>query len=187
MFGGYYRTDRRVITEYGNIVNRTIAKLNKVPEFIWVIFIALFSFFYIVFFLLQGSYLFDSLSMILPANYTFSQNAHKGFENMCAVMMINFLLTWLTLRTSEKKNLAIKISTTVLMVESLIFALIAFLKLYMYIDVYGFTPLRLQSVWLVCVLIYACICIIIRLYTGKKTAGVWFIGSAASLAVLTLF
>ena len=186
LFGGCLRTDRAEIRGRGSKLNAFILRLNKIPGFIWVMFIALFSVFYIVFFLLQGSYLFDALSMILPENYTFSQNAHKGFDDMCAVMVINFVLMWLTARTGEKKSAALKIAGAVLMAESLMFALIAFLKLYMYIKVYGFTPLRLQSVWLVLVLAYACVCILISLFTKKKTGRLWFIGSAASLSILML-
>lgn len=187
LIGGGMRTRREQIREHGETICRGISKLNKVPGGVWIAFIILFSIFYLLFFGIQGSYILDAFSMLLPEKYTFSEYARKGFGDMCAVMVINFVLMWLTFRTSEQKSKLLKGCGTLLMGESLVFALIAFLKLYMYIEAYGFTPLRLQSVWLVVVLSYACICILIHMFTGKKTAKYWFDGSAMTLALLTLF
>lgn len=186
LFGGCLRTEDEDIKERADGVMRFISRLKTVPGIVWIVFAALFTAFYIVFFLLQGSYLFDAVRMILPAGYTFSENAHRGFENMCAVMVINFALTWLLERTSENQGRALKAAGIVLMADSFVFALIAFLKLAIYIDAYGFTPLRLQSAWLVLVLFFACVCILVNMLTEKKTAGIWFIGSAVSLGILVL-
>lgn len=186
-FGGCFRTKRETITDDGKKLWAFIKGLAKVPTAIWIGFIALFSIFYIVFFVLQGSYLFGAFSMILPKEYTFSEYARRGFGDMCAVMIINFLLMWLAYRTSEVKTALLKAFGTLLMGESLIFAIIAFMKLFMYINAYGFTPLRLQSVWLVVILVFACICILISLYTKKKTARIWFVASAISLGLLVIF
>lgn len=185
LIGGCFRKQDAIV-ERGNVINGLVNRLNKVPSAIWVVFISLFSVFYITYFVLQGSYMFDAFAMILPEKFTFSEYARKGFGEMCAVMVINFALLWLTLRTAEKKTGPVKVFGGILMGESLIFALIAFLKLFMYIQAYGFTPLRLQSTWLVVVLSFACICILISMYTGKKTARIWFVAGAVSLGALTL-
>lgn len=187
MVGGMFRSTPEIFAKNGDGIKKIIAKLNKIAPAVWIGFIALFSIFYIMFFALQGSYMIDAFAMKLPQQYTFSQYAVKGFGDMCAVMVINFILLWLTMRTSETKSRITKISGAVLMAESLVFALIAFLKLLMYIRAYGFTPLRLQSTWLVVVLSFACICILFSMFVGKKTARIWFLGSAATLALLTLF
>lgn len=186
LLGGCYRTDRNIIDEHTKNINSFISKLKRIPALLWIMFIVLFSIFYVLFFVIQGSYMIDAFSMILPETYTFSEYARKGFGDMCAVMVINFALVWLTMRTSDKNSRVQKISVTVIVGESLIFAVIAFLKLLMYIEAYGFTPLRLQSVWLVLVLSYACVCILTSLYSNKKTARIWFVGSASALALLTL-
>lgn len=187
MVGGMFRSTPEIFAKNGDGVKKIIAKLNKIAPAVWVGFIVLFSIFYVLFFALQGSYMIDAFAMKLPQQYTFSQYAVKGFGDMCAVMVINFILLWLTMRTSETKSRITKTSGAVLMSESLVFALIAFLKLLMYIRAYGFTPLRLQSTWLVVVLSFACVCILFSMFVGKKTARIWFIGSAATLALLTLF
>lgn len=186
LLGGCYRAKEEEIKKPGVKINETISRLNKIPGAVWLVFIGLFSVFYIIFFILQGSYMLNAFAMLLPEKFTFSQYARKGFGEMCVVMIINLILMWLASRTSEKKGRLYKIFGTVLIGESLIFALIAFLKILMYIRAYGFTPLRLQSVWLVLVLSYACVCILITIFSGKKTARIWFTGSASALAVLTL-
>lgn len=192
LLGGCYRESSEQVAQRGNNIKDFIVRLRKIPAIVWVILIGMFSIFYLLFFGLQGSYLFDAFSMTLPTQYTFSEYARKGFGDMCGVMIVNFIVTWLTMRTSvidDKGGMgkAVKIASAVLTVESIFFAVIAMLKLLMYIDAYGFTPLRLQSVWLVVVLTFACICILISMFSGKKTAKYWFIGSAATLAVLCIF
>ncbi|MBQ7077949.1 MAG: DUF4173 domain-containing protein, partial [Lachnospiraceae bacterium] len=77
-----------------------------------------------------------------------------------------------------------KIASLVLNCESMLFAVIAVLKIMMYINAYGFTPLRLQSIWAAVVLFYGCICVMINTLTGKSTAKTWFFGSAATLVLL---
>ncbi len=186
LFGGCHRETAEQVSKRGDNVKWFVGKLRKVPGLVWVIFIGLFSVFYIVFFIMQGNYLFDAFIMKLPQEFTYSQYARKGFGDMCGVMVVNFILLWLSTRTSAGKELAVKISCTVLNVESMLFALIAFLKIYMYIDAYGFTPLRFQSIWAATVLFFACICVCISMFTKKKTAHIWFFGSAVSLAALCL-
>lgn len=191
LLGGCYRETTEHVVQRGNNIKKVIAALKKVPGVIWVILIGFFTVFYLLFFGLQGSYLFDAFSMTLPTQYTFSEYARKGFGDMCGVMVVNLIVTWLSTRTGfigENKGLAkaVKIAVVILTIESTFFAVIAGLKLLMYINAYGFTPLRLQSAWLVVVLAYACVCILISVLGGKKTAKYWFIGSSVSLAALCL-
>lgn len=178
--------NREKVYSNGEKINQSLMRLNKIPNGVWIGLIVLFSGFYVIYFALQGSYMIDAFRMTLPEQFTFAEYARKGFGDMCAVMIINFILLWLSIRTSEKKSKPVMMFSLALVVESMIFALIASLKLLMYIEVYGFTPLRLRAAWLIVVLSFACICILISMFTEKKTAQVWFMGSAATLAILTL-
>ena len=99
------------------------------------------------------------------------------------MVLVNFALLWLTFRTCRKKSTALKIVGTVLVLETIFFDAVAFAKLFMYIHEYAFTPLRLQSAWLVTVLGAACICILISILTRKKTAKLWFIFSTVTLLI----
>ncbi|MCR4617072.1 MAG: DUF4173 domain-containing protein [Lachnospiraceae bacterium] len=184
LLGGCFRETKEQVSHRGDNIKWFIGKLKKVPGLVWVIFIGLFSAFYAIFFFMQGSYLFGAFRMALPEEFTYSEYARKGFGEMCGVMVVNFILLWLSTRTSETKPVAVKVACTFLNIESMLFALIAFLKIFMYIQAYGFTPLRFQSIWAAAVLFFACICVSVSMFSGKKTAKIWFYVSAASLAGL---
>lgn len=185
LVGGSYR-NRDAIVQRGQTLGRAIERLNKVPVGVWIGFIGLFTIFYLIYFIIQGSYLFSAFGMILPEQFTYSEYARQGFGEMCKVMIVNFILLWLTLRTSEVKSRLTRLFSTVLLGESFIFALIAFMKLFMYISAYGFTPLRIKSLWLIIMLSFACVCILISMFTRKKTARVWVVAGAISLGALML-
>ena len=186
LFGGCYRETEAQVRNRGDLVMGFIEKLRKVPDLVWIIFIGLFSVFYILFFVIQGKYLFNAFIMKLPQEFTYSQYARQGFGDMCKVVVVNFILLWLATRTSVSNSKASKTACAVLTLESMLFALIGFLKIAMYINAYGFTPLRFQSIWAATVLFFACICFMINMLSGKKTMRIWFYVSAASLAVLCM-
>ena len=75
----------------------------------------------------------------------------------------------------------------VLLCQSLVFAVIAASKLYLYIDCFGFTPRRLQSAWLTGVLAAGALCALFSLLTGRKTFRCWTLFSAAALTLLSLY
>ena len=64
------------------------------------------------------------------------------------------------------------------------FAVIAASKLWLYIDCFGFTPLRLQSAWLICSLAFGCLCAIWSIVRKRQTFRAWVIFSAVTLTAL---
>ena len=84
-------------------------------------------------------------------------------------MAINFTLFWLVTRTARQKQQLIRWMAAALLVQSMLFAVIAISKLALYIDCFGLTPLRVQSTWLVCVLLLGCVCALYTHLTGKKS------------------
>ena len=70
--------------------------------------------------------------------------------------------------------------------QSMLFAFIAISKLALYIDCFGLTPLRVQSTWLVCVLLLGCVCALYTHLTGKKSMRAWMIFGAVTLAGLCM-
>ena len=74
-----------------------------------------------------------------------------------------------------------------LLIESMLFAVIALSKLALYISCFGLTPLRVQSTWLVCVLLFGSACVLYTHLTGKKSMRVWMIFGAVTLALLCIW
>ena len=183
MLGGSFREEKERFVQRGDHVKRFVEKLRAVPDGVWIGIVAVFSVFYGIFFAVQGSYLFGAFAGTLPKGFSYSTYAREGFFELCRVVLVNFALLWLTFRTCRKKGAALKIAGTVLVLETILFDAVAFAKLFMYIHEYAFTPLRLQSAWLVTILGAACICILVSILTKKKTAKIWFIFSTVALLV----
>lgn len=166
-----------------------LSALRRVPKGLWIGVICLFSVLYVAFFILQGSYLFGAFVGKLPEGFIVAEYARQGFFEMCKVMVVNYALLWLATRMVNADGgggRVFRIFCLVLLAESLIFSLIAFSKLALYISVYGFTPLRLQSTWLVCVLFAACLLWAYTIITDRPVFRAWMIFGAVTLSLLTL-
>ena len=143
----------------------------------------------LVFFAVQSRYLFGAFTRTLPEGFIVSRYAREGFFELCKVMAVNFALLWLVTRMSRvpvRENRPARILCLILLAESMLFAVVAFSKLALYIDCFGFTPLRLQSSWLVIVLFVGCLAAGRTLLTGKKSFRPWLIFSCVTLSLLCL-
>jgi hypothetical protein len=127
---------------------------------------------------------------MLPENFTVAEYARQGFFELCKILALNFALFWLVYASSTipvRENRPAKVISSILMIESVLFAVTALSKLVLYIDCFGFTPLRLQSFWLVCVLLIGCVLTMVSLWSGKKTMKLWIFFTGISLALLHLY
>ena len=161
-----------------------LPKLRVVPESIWIAALGVFSAVYLVFFFVQGRYLFGAFTRTLPESFTVAQYARQGFFELCRVMAINLTLFWLVTRTGRQERKPVRWMAAALLIESMLFAVIAISKLALYIGCFGLTPLRVQSTWLVCVLLIGCGCALYTYLTGKKSMRAWMIFGAVTLAFL---
>ena len=83
--------------------------------------------------------------------------------------------------------IATNIQSNIRELEGALTRVIAASKLGLYIDCSGFTPLRLQSFWLVTVLAAGCVCSLVTLFSGKKSFRAWMFFGAATLCLLCLY
>ncbi len=190
LIAGSGREEPRVLRERGERLCRGLERLRRVPNALWTGLTGAFCLLYLVFFAVQGRYLFGAFTRTLPEGFIVSEYARQGFFELCKVMGLNFALLWLVTRLSRgpvRENRAALLLCLVLLGESLLFAAVAFSKLALYIDCFGFTPKRLQSSWLVCVLAAGCLAAGRTLLTGKKSFRGWLVFSAVSLSLLCLY
>lgn len=188
LMGGSARFSRTETDRQRDGVYAFLEKIRRVPAAFWITAVSLFSALYIVFFVLQGRYLFGAFTRTLPEGFIVSEYARQGFFELCKVMAVNFSVLWLVTRMADdsaKNNKAFLAACTVLLAESMLFAVIAFSKLALYISCFGFTPLRLQSTWLICVLFAGCVFWMVTLYTGKPVFRKWMLFGALTLTALT--
>lgn len=183
---GTRRTEPAALAARTARLDGTLAKLRRVPETVWCVLTGCFCAVYLLFFAVQGSYLFGAFRHRLPAGFTVAQYARQGFFQLCMVMGVNFLLLWLVTHSSRALNRPGRIMCTVLLAQSILLAVTALSKLALYIACFGFTPLRLQSSWLVCVLLAGCAAWLVSLWTARRTCRAWLLFSGVTLALLCL-
>jgi len=188
LISGTKELDTAKLTQQKTSAEKLLANVAKVPGWVWTAMISLFSLLYLTFFILQGTYLFGAFSRSLPEGFTVAQYAREGFFELCKVMTVNFALLWMVTRmvNPESKNKGFMAACIALLAESMVFAVIAFSKIMLYISCFGFTPLRLQSTWLVCVLFAGCALWLWNLLTNRPVFRKWMIFGAVTLSILSL-
>ena len=186
---GALREAPEAVRERRGILEAMVAAVRRVPARVWPMLMGGFCAMYLAFFLLQGSYLFSALAAVLPEAFTAAQYARQGFFELCGIMALNFALLFLAAVSGQGslRNGAGRILATVLLAESMLFAVTAAAKLWLYIDRFGFTPLRLQSSWLVAVLFMGCAAALRAVWTGRDTTRSWLVFAGVTMALLHLY
>lgn len=190
LLGGTLREDKTALRERAERVDGLLAALRGVREPVWFALLLLFCLLYALFFAVQGRYLFGAFTRTLPEGFIVSEYARQGFFELCKVMTVNFALLWLVSRTAKngvRERRALLALCLALLAESLLLAVVAFSKLALYISCFGFTPRRLQSTWLVCVLAFGTVCAAWSLAKNAKTFRVWMCFGAVTLSLLCLY
>lgn len=187
LLSGSMRLSPQRITERHGFLESLLGQLRIVPARVWSMCLAVFIAVYAVFFMMQGGYIFGAFSRTLPEGMTVAQYARQGFFELCRVMALNFVLLWLVTRMSaqpvRKRRLSLALCLA-LLAESILFAVVALSKLALYIDCFGFTPLRLESTWLASVLLAGCVAAAYSLITGRRSCRAWMIFGAVTLSAL---
>ena len=189
LVAGSRRLSEEKMRDRGIRICRGLEQFREVPVRVWIILLSFFAVVYAVFFFIQGKYLFGAFSRTLPEDFTVAEYARQGFFELCKVMVLNFALLWAALRSakvSHREHRVLRIAATVILAESLLLAVTAASKLWLYIDCFGFTPLRLQSAWLITALSAGVIAAVWYLWTGKRSMRVWAMFSGLTLALLHL-
>lgn len=187
---GTNREDTVKLQKKKDSILQKVEDLKKVPIKVWTIILAAFSLLYLVFFFIQGSYIFGAFTRTLPDGFTVAQYARQGFFELCQIMGLNFLLFWIVIKSSGEDiryNRTAMMMCSILLAESILFSVTAFSKLMLYISCFGFTPLRIQSTWLIFILFCGSIMAIYSLWTKKRSFKIWIFISGISLALTHLY
>lgn len=104
---------------------------------------------YVVYLVSQLAYFSGGFAGILPEEYTFAEYARRGFFEMAWICAINLLVMCLSVGLCSKKNGRSPIVTRLLCLfiglVTLFLVVAASAKMYMYIDAYGLTRLRVLT------------------------------------------
>ena len=190
LLSGTRREERCALSARAAGADETLSMLRGVPESVWAVLLSLFCVLYALFFAVQGRYLFGAFTRTLPEGFVVAEYARQGFFELCKVMAVNFALLYLASRSAKsgpRESRVLRAASLALLAESLLLAFVALSKLALYIDCFGFTPRRLQSTWLVCVLAAGCLCAMWSLLKNAKTFRAWMYFGAVTLSLLCLY
>ena len=102
---------------------------------------------YLLFSIVQFSYLYGGVNNVLPSQFTYSEYARKGFFELVAVTIINFTILLSSMNFIKKGNKTINIISNVFLTTLVAFTLnmlfSAHYKMSLYEQTYGFTYLRI--------------------------------------------
>ena len=104
---------------------------------------------FLLFILVQLTYLFGGESNISSQGFTYAEYARKGFFELIAVAVISLLLLLTiekyTVQKEKSPILWFKILSTAMVAQVIVIMVSAFTRLLLYEEAYGFTTLRLYS------------------------------------------
>ena len=104
---------------------------------------------FLLFILVQLTYLFGGESNISSQGFTYAEYARKGFFELIAVAVISLLLLLTiekyTVQKEKSPILWFKILSTAMIAQVIVIMVSAFTRLLLYEEAYGFTTLRLYS------------------------------------------
>ena len=136
---------------------------------------------YILFFIKRLTYMLGGFAGNVPDGMLVSHYAREGFFELVGIMAVNmcvYLAIIMLGKTDEDGKFSVpsKILVTLLMIESIIFAVIAMSKLGLYYSIYGYTPKRILAMWATLALAFAALMTIVTVNRGKPhfRAGVIF-------------
>lgn len=137
-------------------------------------FLSVISVTYVVYLFSQLAYFFSAFSGILPSGYTLTESefARRGFFEMFAVCVINFIIVTLaTVLTKRDKNykvpLTVKILSAFVILFSMVMLITAMAKMKLNIEIFGLSKNRvLVSVFMLMMLV-AIVFYIIHIFAPK--------------------
>lgn len=126
---------------------------------------------YLLFTMIQFSYLYGGEAVALPVNFTYAEYARKGFFELAAVTFINFIIVLTCLKYMKKDSGKLQNITKVLLSILILFNLnmlfSANFKLTLYEDTYGYTFLRVSVHLFMLLLFIQCLIVVAGIWCRK--------------------
>ena len=189
LVSGSSKSDGEAERKAGAKCREAVARRRNVSSIATGSITGLFSSMYLLFFIVEFRYIFGGLMGVLPEGFNVVDYARRGFFELVGVMAIN-MLVYITVNIFEKraegKGKVSKILMTVLMAESILFAVVSLSKLLMYFNTFGYTPKRMLAMWGTVILAAAAAVVIISVIKNRNHVRAWIIFTAASYVLMSL-
>lgn len=146
-------------------LRRTGHTLHVVPDIAVYSSFAVICLTYIIFIVLQGTYLFSAFAGIRPEAFTYAEYARRGFFELCQIAFLNLgilLSAHFFSKTEPGKNKILRVLNIVLSILTLLLIATAISKMLMYIQVLGLTVKRILTMVFMLWLLITYVLIILR-------------------------
>ena len=145
-------SDGKNESKVASVLNSLRAKGKTVSSTLVYIAAGVFVTAYAVFFVKRLMYMLGGFTGTVPEGMLVSHYAREGFFELAGIMAVNmcvYLAITLLGKTDEggRFSKTARVLVTMLMSESIVFAVVAMSKLVLYYSIYGYTPLRILAMW----------------------------------------
>jgi len=127
---------------------------------------------FLLFIIIQITYLFGGESNISMQGFTYAEYARKGFFELILVAILSFVILLSTEKYIKRKtstySLTFKILSTALVIQVVVIMISAFTRLSLYEEAYGFTTLRLYSHAFIILLTVIFLLLLYKIYKNKQ-------------------
>ena len=169
LFGLAYASTNKIKTKLSNeeTIKKTGVEFRFIPNISIYISMSITCLIYILFIILQSSYLFSAFRGALPVYTTYADYARQGFFELCKVSSINIVILFLCNYLSKetfKQDRYLKFFNVLLSVLTIVLLTTALSKMFMYINAFGLTVKRITTSAFLLWLIVVFILIIISMY-----------------------
>ena len=148
-------------------------KTKQIDPVIIQSFLSALSVVYLVYMLTQTAYFFSAFQGLLPEGYeqSITDYVHRGFFEMCAIAAINLVILFVTMVLVRKVEGRIPRLTQALGTFLCLFTILligtALAKMFLYIDLYGMTRLRMITSSFMIFLVLVFLAVGIRIWKRK--------------------
>ncbi len=152
-------------------------------------FLTILNFVFLVFSIIQVAYLFNGGFMTLPDNMVYSQYAREGFFQLLLVTVINFsvLIVFMSILNDTSKSKLLRGLLTSLCCFTGILIASSFYRMFLYIDAYGYTTLRLSVITFLVMEVFLMIITFLKLFNDKIPFIKWFALSGLIFYIIVNF
>ena len=170
-------------------LSRILGKGKTVSATVVYVAAGIFVLAYVLFFVKRLTYMMGGFTGTVPEGTLVSHYAREGFFELVGIMAVNmcvYLAIILLGKTDTEGRFALpgKILVTILMTESIVFAIISMSKLGLYYSIYGYTPKRILAMWGTLTLGFASLMTILTVNRGKPHIRAGIIFTAVSYVAI---
>lgn len=162
--------------------------LNKIDNTIIITILSVINFVFVLFLISEISKLCGNF-LQLPKGYIYSSYAREGFFQLLFVTLINFsIISFLIYKTkSIKENKIVRNLIFLLIAFSILLIFNSYYRMYLYIDKFGFTILRLQVILFLTMEVVLFGFIIKKILSEIKNEGVILLSIMSFFYILNLY